>query len=119
MRNLRKRIQAKGSEVRANLDAAILGLRNNGFEQLKEKLDQARTRLDTDTAWNVATRVLEKVRAVRESMAKAAPVTAKAASMSAKPKARKPMARKPKAATNGKGKARKARSGAKAPKRAH
>lgn len=115
MRNLRKRIQAKGSEVRANLDAAILGLRNNGLDQLKEKLDQARTRLDTDTAWSVATRVLEKVRAVRESMQKAAPATS---TVTAKPKTRKPAARKPKISVARKAKARKA-TGAKAPRRAH
>jgi hypothetical protein len=72
MRSLRKKIQARASVARANLDAAILGLRNKSLEQLMEKLEQTRDRLelDGDTAWSLATKVLAKVRSVRESLQK-------------------------------------------------
>lgn len=74
MGSIRKKIQAQASVARANIDAAILGLRHTGLDQLVERLEQTRTRLgrDGDMAWSLATRVLAKLRAVRESLQKAA-----------------------------------------------
>jgi hypothetical protein len=97
MRSIRKRIQAQASVARANLDAAILGLRNTSLDQVMERLEQTRNRLerDGDMAWSLATRVLAKVKAVRESIQKAAPMPSTVVRKKAAP------ARKGRSTTNG------------------
>ncbi len=108
MQTLRKRIQAQATDLRANLDTAI-----------KEKLEQARTRLEGDTAWSVATRVLEKVRAVRESLQKATSQKASPAkSTAARSKTSKSTTRKPKTAAR-KTATKTRKTSIKAPRRAH
>ncbi|MGE0763043.1 MAG: hypothetical protein AB7N80_07175 [Bdellovibrionales bacterium] len=80
MKTLKKKIKAQATAAKANLDAAILGLRNASLEQLMDKLEDTKARLekDRDLAWNIATGVLAKVKAVRESMNASAATEVKA-----------------------------------------
>lgn len=70
MRGLKKKLQAKAFRAKENLDTAILNLKNARLEQLMNKLDQAKSKIEYegDIAWNIATRVLAKVKSVREQM---------------------------------------------------
>ena len=87
-----KKIRAQATNAKANLDAAILGLRNASLEQLMSKLEETKTRLEHegDLAWNIASGVLAKVKAVRESLQapRAAKKTKIRATKKAKPAAK-------------------------------
>ncbi len=72
MKTLRKRIKARANAAKANLDAAILELRHTSLDQLMKKLEKTKSRLDGDMAWTLASGVLAKVKAVRNSL-KSAP----------------------------------------------
>lgn len=92
MRKLKKEIQSQIKAVKGNLDAVLLGLKSSKLEQLVNKLDSTRRRLehDGDVAMGLALQVLGRVRSVRDSLKRATTTPLKVkVKMKAKPKAKK------------------------------
>jgi hypothetical protein len=62
-------------ELKKNIDATILSLRNAGIERILHRVEETKARIEQekDMAWRLASRVLAKVRSVRESLEMALP----------------------------------------------
>lgn len=101
MRKLRRQIKSQVQVVKGNLDSVLLNLRNTKLEQLVNKLETTKKRLEKegDVAMGLALQVLGRVRSVRDSLKRATrPVAVKATQSAKSAKAKttkaKPVARK-------------------------
>lgn len=70
MRKLKKEIERGVKAVKGNLDAVLLNLKSSKLEQLVNKLESTKKRLerDGDVAMGLALQVLGRVQSVRDSL---------------------------------------------------
>jgi len=70
MKTFKKKLRSHVKVARANLDRAILDLKSSRLKPLKSKLEKSGSKVgsDSDLAWAIAARVLQKVRGIRKSL---------------------------------------------------